>query len=107
MAIVGWVASTRFAADALNEASEQHPEVLPPFNAAERQADAQELSHFASQNGIHDKDPKMIMKRFHSTLKRAVGDDGVYDAIVAGRTDYDLAKNFNTIVRSLRNRTSS
>jgi len=86
---------------------EVRPETLPAFNASERPADAQELGHFASKNGIHDKDPKMIMKRFHSTLKRGTGDDIVYDAIVAGRTDYNLAKNFSGIVRALRSRTKS
>lgn len=81
---------------------ELRPETLPPFNAYERPADAQELSHLASQNGIHDKNPKMIMRRFHSTLKRLTGDENVYEAIMAGRTDYDLAKNFGTIVKALR-----
>jgi len=86
---------------------EVRPEAVPPFNASERPADAQELGHFASQNGIHDKDPKMIMNRFHTTLKRVTGDDNVYEAIVAGRTDYDLAKNFSGIVRALRSRAKS
>ena len=83
---------------------ELRPEVLPPFNAAERQADAQELSYFAGLNGIHDKDTKMIMKQFNRILIRLAGDDGIYDAITAGRTDYDLAKNFNNIVKALRSR---
>lgn len=86
---------------------ESRPELLPPFNASERPADAQELSRFASQNGIHDRDPKMIMKRLHSTLKRITGDDNVYEAIVAGRTDYDLAKNFGTITKALRSKPKS
>lgn len=86
---------------------ESRPETLPPFNASERPVDAQELSHFASQYGIHDRDPKMIMKRLHSTLKRVTGDDNVYEAIVAGRTDYDLAKNFGTITKALRSRAKS
>ncbi len=86
---------------------EVRPETLPPFNASERPADAQELSHFASKNGIHDKDPKMIMKQFNRTLKRLAGDDSIYDAIVAGRSDYDLAKNFSSITKALRNRAKS
>lgn len=86
---------------------ETRPETLPPFNAAQRSADAQELSHFASRNGIHDNDPIIIMRRFHSTLKRVTGDDSVYEAIVAGRTDYELAKNFSNIVKALRSRTKS
>lgn len=83
---------------------ETRPQALPPFNASERPADAQELSHFAGRNGIHDKDPKTIMKRFHSTLKRLAGDDNVYEAIVTGRTDYDLAKNFSRISKALHNK---
>jgi hypothetical protein len=83
---------------------ESRPEILPPFNASERLTDAQELSYFASQNGIYDKDPKMIMRRLYSTLKRVTGDDNVYESIVAGRTDYDLAKNFKNIVKALHNR---
>ena len=86
---------------------EVRPVTLPSFNASERPADAQELSHFASKNGIYDKDPKKIMKRFHSSLKRLSSDDNVYGAIVAGRTDYDLAKNFGTIVEALRRNTKS
>lgn len=86
---------------------ELRPDALPPFNASERRADAQELSHFAEQNGIHDKDPNIIMKRFHSTLKRVADDDNVYEAIVAGRSDYELAKNFSSIVKALRSRTKS
>ncbi|MCA1806769.1 MAG: hypothetical protein LC687_02735, partial [Actinobacteria bacterium] len=82
---------------------EVRPETLPAFDASERPADAQELSHFASQNGIHDKDPKTIMRQFNNRLKKLVGDDAVYDAIVAGRNDYDLAKNFSGIVKALRN----
>lgn len=81
---------------------EVRPETLPPFSALERPADAQELSHFASQNGIYDTDPKIIMRRFHSMLKRITGDDKLYEAIVTGRTDYDFAKNFATIVKVLR-----
>lgn len=77
---------------------EVNPETLPPFNASERQADAQELGYFASENGVHDKNPTSIMKRFHSILKKTTGDDSVYEAIVAGRSDYDLAKNFSTII---------
>jgi len=83
------------------------PETLPAFNASERPADAQELNHFASQTGIHDKDPKSIMRQFNNRLKKLVGDDAVYDAIVAGRNDYDLAKNFGAITKALRNRASS
>ena len=86
---------------------EVRPETLPAFNALERPADAQELSHFASKNGIHDRDPKMIMKLLHSSLKRVTGNDNVYEAIVAGRTDYDLAKNFGTIVKALRSKPMS
>ncbi len=86
---------------------EVSPETLPPFNAAERPADAQELGHFASQNGIHDKDPKTIMRQFNNRLKKLVGDDAVFDAIVAGRTDYDLAKNFSGIAKALRSRAKS
>jgi hypothetical protein len=83
------------------------PETLPAFNASERPADAQELSHFASQNGIHDKDPKSIMRQFNNRLKKLAGDDAVYDAIVAGRTDYDFAKNFSGIVKALRSKPKS
>lgn len=83
------------------------PETLPPFDASERREDAQELSYFAEQNGIHDKDPEKIMKQFSRTLKRLVGDDSVYDAIVTGRSDYDLAKNFSSIAKALRNRAKS
>ncbi len=49
----------------------------------------------------------MIMRRLHGTLKRVTGDDNVYEAIVAGRTDYDLAKNFGTIVKALRSKPKS
>lgn len=83
------------------------PETLPAFNAFERPADAQELSHFASNNGIHDKDPVMIIKRIHSSLKRVAGNYNVYEAVVVGRTDYDLAMNFSDIVRALRNNTKN
>jgi hypothetical protein len=86
---------------------EVRPETLPAFNASERSADAQELSHFASQSGIHDKDPKSIMRQFNNRLKKLAGDDAVYDAIVAGRNDYDLAKNFSGIVKALRNKPKS
>jgi hypothetical protein len=81
---------------------EVRPETLPPFDPSERSSDAQELGYFANQNGIGDKDPKRIMKRFHAALKAAAGDDGVYEAIAAGRTDYNLAKNFSSISRALR-----
>jgi hypothetical protein len=83
------------------------PETLPAFNVSERPADAQELSHFASQNGIHDKDPKSIMRQFNNRLKKLAGDDAVYNAIVAGRTDYDFAKNFSGIVKALRSKPKS
>ncbi|MEI7632566.1 MAG: hypothetical protein WCJ60_04600 [bacterium] len=86
---------------------EVRPETLPAFNASERPADAQELSHFASQNGIHDKDPKTIMRQFNNRLKKLAGDEAVYDAIVAGRNDYDLAKNFSGIVKALRSKPKS
>ncbi|MEK7599464.1 MAG: hypothetical protein AAB462_00300 [Patescibacteria group bacterium] len=83
------------------------PETLPSFDASERQADAQELSYFAEQNGINDNDPKMIMRQFNRALKRLAGDDGIYEAIVAGRADYDLAKNFSSISKALRHKAKS
>lgn len=86
---------------------EVHPESLPPFNASERPADAQELSHFASQNGIHKKDPRTIMRQLNNRLKKLAGDDAIYEAIVAGRSDYDLAKNFGTITKALRSKPKS
>jgi len=86
---------------------EVRPETLPAFNTSERPADAQELGHFASQNGIHDKDPKAIMRQFNNRLKKLADDDAVYEAIVAGRNDYDLAKNFSGIVKALRSKPKS
>lgn len=86
---------------------EVRPETLPSFNPSERPADAQELSHFASQNGVHEKDPKTIMRQLSNRLKKLAGDDAVYEAIVAGRSDYDLAKNFGTITKALRSEPKS
>lgn len=86
---------------------EVRPETLPLFNPSERPADAQELSHFASQNGVHDKDPKTIMRQLNNRLKKLAGDDAIYEAIVAGRSDYDLAKNFGTITKALRSKPKS
>jgi hypothetical protein len=86
---------------------ELEPEMLPLFDPLELVADAQELGYFAEQNHIHDKDPKIIMKRFNRTLKRLAVDDSIYDAIVAGRSDYDLAKNFRGITMALRSSAKS
>jgi hypothetical protein len=87
---------------------EVRPDTLPAFNASERPADAQELSHFASQNGIHDKDPKAIMRKLRQRLEKLVdGDQAVYDAIMVGRNDYDLARNFSGIVNALRTKPKS
>jgi hypothetical protein len=81
---------------------ERRPEVLPPFDPYERKADAEELSHIAFRNGIHDRGPKAIMRRINRTIKDLAGDAGVYEAIVTGRSDYDLASNFGTISAALR-----
>ena len=85
---------------------ELRPEALPPFNATERPADADELRYFAERSGVHDKNPKMIMKQLNNRLRKLVGDDAIYEAIVAGRSDYDLAKNFASITEALRTKTT-
>lgn len=83
---------------------EVRPDALPLFNAAERPADARELSHFARLNNIQDRDPKMIMRQFNNRLKKLAANEDVYQAIVIGRSDYDLAKNFSSISRALRSK---
>jgi hypothetical protein len=86
---------------------ELQPELLPQFNALENPADARELSYLAELSGVSAKDPKIIMKLLHSKLKTVTGDDSLYDAIVVGRSDYELAKNFGKITAALRRRNTS
>lgn len=81
---------------------QQHPELLPAFDPYNQSADAQELAHIASQSGINERDPKTILRTMNRTLKNAAGDPAIYDAIVAGRSDYDLAQNFRAITTALR-----
>jgi len=81
-----------------------HPETLPAFDPYNRKIDAQELGHIASQSGIHENDPKTILRTMKSKLKNAAGDPAIYDAVVAGHSDYDLAQNFRTIITALRKR---
>jgi hypothetical protein len=86
---------------------QQHPGELPAFDSYARQADAQELSHIASRNGIHEKDPKGIVRSMTRSIKRLAGDDAVAEAIVAGRSEYDLATSFQAITMALRKRQKS
>lgn len=86
---------------------EMRPELLPPFNPTERTIDAYELSYFAVLDNIHSKDPAKIMRRFHDRLKKCVDDESIYEAIIAGRSDYDIAKNFSGIIKALNGRTKS
>ena len=81
---------------------QQHPEKLPHFDPHARKADALELHTFASQEGIHDKDPDVIMRTMKRTIKRLAGDEADAKAIMAGRSDYDLAASFGEITRELR-----
>jgi len=83
---------------------QQHPGELPAFDPYVRQADAQELRHIAARGGIHDNDPKAIMRSMNRTIKRLAGDDAVAEAIVAGRSEYDLATSFQAITSALRKR---
>jgi hypothetical protein len=86
---------------------QQHPDELPAFDPYARQADAQELGHIASRSGIHDKDPKAIIRSIKRSIKRLAGDDAVAEAIAAGRSEYDLATNFQAITSALRKKQSS
>ncbi|MET1033170.1 MAG: hypothetical protein ABWX94_01600 [Candidatus Saccharimonadales bacterium] len=81
---------------------QQHPGELPAFDPYTRQADAQELSHIASQSGIREKDPKAIVRSMTRSIKQLAGNDAVAEAIVAGRSEYDLATNFQAIIGALR-----
>lgn len=81
------------------------PEDLPPFDASARKEDAEELRHFASENNISAwSEPEEVFNDFKSRLRRLAGSESVYEAILAGRTDYDLAKNFSAITTALRNK---
>lgn len=80
----------------------QHPTELPAFDPYTREADAQELHRIASLSGIHDKDPKAIMRNMHRSIKRLAGDDGIAEAIIAGRNEYDLATSFQAIMNALQ-----
>lgn len=83
---------------------QQHPDALPPFDPHVRRADGKELSHIASQSGIQDRDPGAIMRRMKLSIKSLAGDPAVYEAIIAGRSDYDLALNYQTITSVLHGR---
>ena len=83
---------------------ELQPEVLPPFNATELPADAEELSYFAGLYGIHSKDPKIIMNKLRNRLKKLAGDDSVYKEMTTGLSDYEIAKEFVSIASALGKR---
>ena len=78
------------------------PEDLPVFDAESRPADAAELGYFAEINYIQEKSPKRIMKIFHDRLKKLAGDPAIYEAIVHGRDDYDIARSFKDIAHLLK-----
>lgn len=82
----------------------QRPAKLPAFDPYERRADAQELSHIASQSGIHDRDPRVIIRTMHHRIKKLAGDEAIYTAVIAGRSDYDLASSFGAITAALGKR---
>lgn len=83
----------------------QHPEALPPFDPEGNMADAAELQYIASQSGIHDKNRSSIMRAMHRRIKSLTNDEAIHTAIVAGRSEYDLAINFQDITAALRKRT--
>lgn len=73
------------------------PDALPAFDAAERPADADELGYLAQQAGIHDKRPEWIMRQVRMRLRQKAGDESIFNAVVAGRSDYDLVKSYRVI----------
>ncbi len=83
---------------------QQHPGELPAFDPYNRPADAQELSHIVSRSGIHEKNPKEILRSMKRTIKGLADNDAVAEAIVTGRSEYDLAINFQAITSALRSR---
>lgn len=81
-----------------------HPESLPPFDPYTYRADAETLQDLAARGGIHDRDPKVIMRSMKRQLRRLAGDEAIFTAVVVGRSDYDLAYNYTAITAALRQR---
>lgn len=82
---------------------EMRPEALPPFDPENSKADARELATLINWDRVsHFDKPKLMVQKMHREIQKLVDNEQVYNAVVAGRSDYDLAKNFNAIRQSLR-----
>lgn len=82
---------------------EIRPEVLPPFDPDVFQADARELATLISWDRIsHFEKPELMVQKMHREVQKLAGNEQIYNAVVAGRSDYDLAKNFTAIRQSLK-----
>lgn len=82
---------------------EMRPEALPPFNPDTFKADARELATLINWDRVsHFDKPEVIVKKMHREIQKLAGNEQVYGAIIAGRTDYDVAKNFTAIRQSLK-----
>lgn len=82
-----------------------HPEWLPKFDPTTNNADSKELKELAQFAGFHQDsgNPEGLFKRVRSRIIELALNDEVSDAIMVGRTDYDLLKNYQSIRKALSN----
>lgn len=81
-----------------------NPDSLPPFDPFNRRADSQELGEIASKAQIHERDPRRILQIMRRRIESLAGDPAVSAAILTGRSDYNLAVSFRSIISALRER---
>lgn len=76
------------------------PEMFEAFDPEASLADARELEFLAEKAGVKGEvSPARTLKKFHSKLMEAAGSTDQYQAIVAGRTDYDLLVDYENILK--------
>jgi hypothetical protein len=82
---------------------ELKPEVLPPFDPKNSKADAREFASLIQWERVSRFDkPEVIAQKMQREIRRLAESEQMYDVIVAGRSDYDLAKNFSAIRKALQ-----
>lgn len=77
---------------------ETHPEWLAEFDPHTNVADKQELVELARLAGFHhETDPDRLYKTTKDRISKFTNNQALFDAVTAGRSDYDLIKNFQKI----------
>ncbi len=76
------------------------PDLLPAFDIT-RPADTRELGYIMSMAGVNESSVEGGIRSMRRRIGALAGNDDLARAIMAGRSDYDLAVNYPEITRSL------